>query len=336
MKGFVTVVLAMMLIFSALSCERRAGKFPERDITNVVVWSAGGGTDICNRIVSAEMARILDVNINVINKTGGIGGSVGMLYAYSQKHDGYTLAGISESIVTAAVQGGWDKKMEVWDFFIIGGSPDIISVTPDAPYSTIEDLIEAAKASPKSIKAGASAAGSIHHLNLLALENGSGAEFNYIPYSGSAPTQTAAMTGEISVVVTSLAEQQQLILSKRLRPLGMLTSDPFLVEGLGTIPSVFDVYPDLSEYLPISQAIGMAVPADVSDTVKEVLTEAFKKALATDKVKTWAEENYYVLSGKTGSAARDEFNRLESLFSWTLWELGAAKLDPSTLGIPKL
>ena len=335
MRRIAVVALVLVLIASATSCARKDRAFPERDITNVVVWGAGGGTDICNRVVSAEMAEVLGVNINVINKTGGVGGSVGMLYGYSQKHDGYTITGLSESVVTAAVQGGWDKKMEVWNFFIIGGSPDIISVTPDSPYTTIEDLIEAAKANPKSIKAGASAAGSIHHLNLLALESGSGAEFNFIPYPGSAPTQTAAMTGEINVVITSLAEQQQLIRSKKLKPLGMLIPDSFDVDGVGEIPSVFKVYPELSKYLPISQAIGMAIPADVPDDAKQALTDAFKKALETEKVKDWAKDNYYVLSGKTGAEAVAEFNRLESLFAWTLWELGAAKIDPSSLEIPK-
>jgi hypothetical protein len=43
------------------------------------------------------------------------------------------------------VQGGWDKKFDVWDTFIVGGSPDVISVTPDTPYKTLTDLIEAAK-----------------------------------------------------------------------------------------------------------------------------------------------------------------------------------------------
>ncbi len=310
-------------------------KFPKRDITNVVVWSAGGGTDTCNRIVSAEMAKILGVNINVINKTGGVAGSVGMDFAYRRPHDGYTLCGLSESCVTAGVQGGWNQRMEVWDYFIVGGSPDVISVTPNSPYQSLKDLIEAAKQSPNSIKAAASGAGSIHHLNLLAVENGSGADLNFIPYTGSAPSQNAAMTGEVSVVVTSLAEQQQLLRGEKLRALAMLIPQPFTVEGLGTIPSAFDSYPELSKYLPISQAIGMAVPADTPADVKAVLADAFKKALATEKVKEWAKANYYLLSGKTGEEAKQEFNMLESLFAWTLWELEAAKVDPATLGIPK-
>ncbi len=325
-----------LAVFIALSCSAYAAKkFPSRNITNVVVWGAGGGTDTCNRIISAEMAPFLDVNINVINKTGGVGGSVGMSYVFGQPHDGYTLAGLSESNVTAAVQGGWDQNFDVWDPFIVGGSPDLISVTADAPYKTLKDLIEAAKKDPGSIKAGASAAGSIHHLNLLALEKGSGAKFNFIPYKGSAPSQNAAMAGEITVVVTSLAEQQQLLRGGKLRPLAMLIPDSFEVEGLGAIPSGFDDYPGLSEYLPISQAIGFAVPADAPEEAKAALVDAFNKAIATDKVQTWAKENYYLLSGKSGEEAREIFAALQSNFTWTLFELGAAKVSPETLGIAK-
>lgn len=312
-----------------------AADFPKQNITLAVVWGAGGGTDTCNRIIAAEMQQFLGVNINVINKTGGVGGSVGMMYGYSRPHDGYTLTGLSESNVTAGVQGGWDKNFNVWDVFIVGGSPDIISVTPNSPYQSLKDLIEASKSKPGSIKAGASAAGSIHHLNLLALENGSGAKFNFIPYNGSAPSQNAAMAGEVSVVVTSLAEQQQLLRGGKLRPLAMLIPEPFEVEGLGAIPSSFDSYPGLSKYLPISQAIGFAIPADVPADRKAVLVDAFNKAMATDKVKSWAKENYYLLSGKTGAESRKVFDALQSNFAWTLWELKAAKVDPASLGIPK-
>lgn len=329
------VVVGFVVFFALTSWAYAAKKFPSRNITDVVVWGAGGGTDTCNRIITAEMAKILDVNINVINKTGGVAGSVGMSHAYKMKHDGYTLCGLSESNVTAGVQGGWNQKFDVWDAFIVGGSPDVISVTPDTPYKTLADLIEAAKANPKSIKAAASGAGSIHHLNLLAVENGSGAKFNFIPYKGSSPSQNAAMTGEVNVVVTSLAEQQQLLRGGKLRALGMLIPGSFEVEGLGTIPSSFDAYPGLSKYLPISQAIGFAVPADAPEDAKAVLVDAFKKAMATDKVQTWAKDNYYLLSGKTGAESKAVFNALESNFAWTLWELGAAKVNPETLGIPK-
>jgi tripartite-type tricarboxylate transporter receptor subunit TctC len=335
MKKILSICLMVLLVVSVTAVYGAGKAFPKRNITAVVVWGAGGGTDTCNRIIHAEMSKFLGVNVNVINKTGGVAGSVGMAHAYKQPHDGYTLCGLSESNVTAGVQGGWNKKFDVWETFIVGGSPDIISVTPKTPYKTLKDLIEAAKKSPNSIKAAASGAGSIHHLNLLALEKGSGADFNFIPYKGSAPSQNAAMAGEVSVVVTSLAEQQQLLRGGKLRALGMLIPDSFTVEGLGTIPSSFDAYPGLSKYLPISQAIGFAVPADAPEEAKAVLREAFKKAIATEKVKKWAKDNYYLLSGKTGAESKAVFDALESNFAWTLWELKAATVEPSKLGIPK-
>ena len=339
MEGFSMkkiIVICLVVLLASTTAVYAAGKaFPKRNITDVVVWGAGGGTDTCNRIITAEMSKFLGVNINVINKTGGVAGSVGMNHAYSQPHDGYTLCSLSESNVTAGVQGGWDKKFDVWDTFIVGGSPDIISVTPDTPYKTLKDLIEAAKKNPNTIKAAASGAGSIHHLNLLALEKGSGADFSFIPYKGSAPSQNAAMAGEVSVVVTSLAEQQQLLRGGKLRALGMLIPDSFTVEGLGTIPSSFDSYPGLSDYLPISQAIGFAVPADAPAEAKAVLVDAFNKAIATEKVKKWAKDNYYLLSGKTGAESKKVFDALESNFAWTLWELKAATVNPADLGIPK-
>ncbi len=334
MKKIILIGLVILLACSTAANAAERG-FPKRDITNIVVWSAGGGTDVCNRIISAEMSKIIGVNINVVNKTGGVGGSVGMADAYSKPHDGYTLCGLSESCVTAGVQGGWDKRMNVWDFFIVGGSPDLVSVTPSTPYKTLKDLIDAAKKNPDAVKSGASASGSIHHLNLLALEKGSGAKLNFIPYTGSAPAQNAAMTGEVQVVITSLAEQQQLIRGGKLRPLAMLIPSAFEVADVGKIPSAFDDYPGLKQYLPISQAIGFAVPADAPADVKSALESAFKAAMATDTVKKWGKENYYLLSGKTGAEASKEFNDLESLFAWTLWELKAAKVDPATLDIPK-
>ena len=208
-------IIKFLLIY-AISTSIAVAAYPARDITDAVVWGAGGGTDVVNRTIMAEMSRVLGVNINVINKTGGVAGSIGMNYAKGQKADGYTLVGLSESNVTSAVQGGFtDKFTSVWHPFIVGGSPDVISVTPATGITTFAELIARAKANPGTIKACASGAGSIHHLNLLAVEDGTGAKFQFVPYKGSAPCQNAALTGEMEVVVTSVAEQQQLIKGKK-------------------------------------------------------------------------------------------------------------------------
>ncbi len=331
MKAIIASAAAALTFLSATA---QAQEYPFRDITTAVVWGAGGGTDSINRMIMAEMEKHLPVSINVINQTGGVAGSNGMVYVQNQPDDGYTLVGLSESNVTAAVQGGWDQKFDFWYPFIVGGSPDLISVPADSPYNTLEELVDAAKAAPGTIPAAASGAGSIHHLNLLAIENGAGATFKFIPYEGSAAGQEAAMAGEVALVVTSLAEQAPLIEGGKLKPLAMLTPDAAEFNG-STIPSAFDIYDGLDQYLPLKQAIGFAVHDSTSDEVKAALTDAFDKAIASDTVAAWAAANNYDVGGQSGEEAQALFSKLESTFAYTLQQLGATSVDPMSLGIEK-
>ncbi|MEO0569455.1 MAG: tripartite tricarboxylate transporter substrate binding protein [Pseudomonadota bacterium] len=331
--GFGKLTLAATLLASMLG-SASAQDYPFRDITTAVVWGAGGGTDSINRMIMAEMEKHLPVSINVINQTGGVAGSNGMVYVMNQPDDGYTLVGLSESNVTAAVQGGWDKKFDYWYPFIVGGSPDLISVPANSPYNSLEALVDAAKAAPGTIPAAASGAGSIHHLNLLAIEKGAGATFNFIPYKGSAPGQEAALAGEVALVVTSLAEQAALIEGGKLKPLAMLTADSAEIAGM-TVPSAFDIYDGLDAYLPLKQAIGFAVHNSASDDVKSALGQAFETAIASDVVAKWAEANNYDVGGQYGAEAQAIFNTLEANFAYTLQELGATTVDPASLGIEK-
>ncbi|MCY6381148.1 tripartite tricarboxylate transporter substrate binding protein [Hoeflea prorocentri] len=335
MKNLATSIgLAAALAASVAVAPATAQEYPFRDITTAVVWGAGGGTDSINRMIMAEMEKHLPVSISVINQTGGVAGSNGMTYVMNQPDDGYTLVGLSESNVTAAVQGGWDKRFNYWHPFIVGGSPDLISVPANSPYNTLQELVEAAKAEPGSIPAAASGSGSIHHLNLLAIENGTGAKFKFVPYKGSAPGQEAAVAGEVALVVTSLAEQAPLIAGGQLKPLAMLTPEDAEFNGQ-KIQSAFSMYEGLDKYLPLKQAIGFAVHTSAPDDVKAKLTDAFDKAIASDVVAEWAAANNYDIGGQSGDDATAIFDKLESTFAWTLWDLGAAKVDPSTLNIPK-
>jgi tripartite-type tricarboxylate transporter receptor subunit TctC len=331
MKNVVYLFCLTLALVASSSHAKR--EYPTRPITNTVVWSAGGGTDAINRMLMAEMAKELDVRINVVNKTGGVAGSIGMNAVLRKRADGYNLVGLSSSNVVAAVNGGWTQKFDVWSPFIVGSSPDVVSVPYDSPYQTLEDLIQASK--NKALKGAAGGVGGIHHIYLLELQKASGADFKYIPYPGSAPSQTAAITKEVDFVVTSMAEQAALLRGNKLRPLAMLHPDPYTLEGVGEVISAFDAYPSLSERLPLSQAIGFAVNKKVPEAVKTKLIEAFNKAMNSSKVKDWAMKNHYQLSGLSGQLAEQEFARLESIFTWTLDDLGANKLSPSKFGIPK-
>ncbi len=334
MKFKLGKLAAMAVLASGLGTATISQEYPFRDITTAVVWGAGGGTDGINRMIMAEMEKHLPVSVNVINQTGGVAGSNGMVYVMNQPDDGYTLVGLSESNVTAAVQGGWDKRFDYWYPFIVGGSPSLISVPASSPYNTLQELVDAARAAPGTIPAAASGAGSIHHLNLLAIQNGAQAEFLFVPYKGSAPGQEAAIAGEVALVVTSLAEQAALIEGGKLKPLAMLTPESAKIAGK-MVPSAFDIYDGLDAYLPLKQAIGFAVHDSASDDVKAVLGAAFEKAIASDVVAEWAAANNYDVSGQYGAEAQAIFATLEANFAYTLQELGATTVDPASLGIER-
>jgi len=85
----------------------------------------------------------------------------------------------------------------------------------------------------------------------------------------------------------------------------------------------------------LKQAIGFALHASAPDVAKKVITDAFNKPIASDVVAKWAKANNYDVSGKSGPEASAIFQKLESTFAWTLWDLKAAKVDPATLGIAK-
>lgn len=328
--------LGLLALFGALeSASAGPRPYPTRPITNTVVWSAGGGTDAVNRMIMAQMSNTLDMRINVTNRTGGVAGSIGMSSVLRQRPDGYNLVGISSSNVVAAVNGGWGERFDVWWPFIFGSSPDVLSVNVDSPYKNLKHLVDSARGAPNTIKASAGSTGGIHHLYLLEFSKLTGTEFRFVPYPGSAPAQTAAITKEVELVITSMAEQAQLIRGKKLRPLAMLHPRPFELKGYGTIPSAFSDYPQLAERLPLSQAIGFAVSNKAPQEVKTKLGAAFESALRSEEVQRWAKDNYYEISGLHGEAARQEFSRLESVFSWTLQDLGSNKLSPEKFGIPK-
>jgi tripartite-type tricarboxylate transporter receptor subunit TctC len=309
-------------------------KYPVKDITNIVVFGAGGGTDTLNRVVCAEMAKALKVNINVVNVPGGAGGSVGLLEADSKASDGYTIAGLSESIVTAPVMGGFSKRVTNWDYFLVGGSPEVLSVKTGSQYKTLDDFIKAAKAAPGTIKVGASTAGSFHHINMLAFEKGAGIKLNFIPYGGSGPCQNALLTGELDAVFTTVAEQAPFIKGGKFTPLAMLSDKDFTIEKT-KITTAFKKYPGLKKYLPVYQAIGMGVKADAPKEVKDMLTAAFKKAMKSSTVKNKLKDMYYLPLGLYGQKALDLMISHESNFSWTLWELKTATVDPASIGIAK-
>lgn len=330
-------VLVLSLVLVGLFMLNSIGltaEWPTRPITIAVFSAAGGGTDLVNRTLASIMERELNTKITVVNMPGASGG-VAANYVYSRPRDGYNWLGCSEGILPVAVLGAHPTTSRDWEYFIVGGTPGVLSVREDSPFETVEDVIKAMKENPGQIKLAASQAGCIWHMKALLIREAAGVEFKFIPYQGSNPSQLAALSGEVDVVVTGLGEQAEFLVAKKLRALAAVELEDLVIPGVGRVPSIVKAIPEMKEKLPLDQFLGFAVPSDTPKHILDKITEAFKKAVQSQEMKDFAEIKYLRISGLYGQEAKQMVASMEKIFSWSLYDLGMAQKSPAEFSIDR-
>ena len=307
--------------------------WPSRPITISCLAAAGGGTDLVSRLMAKEMGVVLGTKINVVNRTGG-GGSEAINHVAHSPRDGYNWGGFSESLLTKCVLGTAETTSKDWAYFNVAGAPGVLSVRGDSPYQRLDDLVAALREKPKSLKAGASLVGCVWHTKLLALERAADISFQFLPFAGSNPSQLATLSGEVDVVLTSISEQAEFIASRKLRPLAMIEMESFEFPQGTMIPAAGDSYPKIAD-VPVSQFLGLALPADTPETILAKVTVAFEKVMESPSVREYVTARHLTLLGEHGEAAAERNLRAERVWTWKLHELGIAVKSPEAFGILK-
>lgn len=307
--------------------------WPSRPITISCFAAAGGGTDLISRLVAKEMESLLGTKVNVVNRTAGRGAAA-VTYVSQAARDGNNWGGFSESLLPGPVLGITDTTSKDWAYFMVAGAPGVISVPTSSPVKSLEELINKAKADPKSIKAGAGLTGGLWHTKLLALENAAGVTLGFTPFPGSQPSQLAALSGEVDCVLTSISEQADLIRGGKLRPLAMVENESYTLEGQPEIPAASSQYPAVAD-VPVSQFLGFALPADTPAPILEKISAAFYKLMAKPSVAEYAESRDLSLLGFSGEEASKRVSAAESAWCWMLQDLGIAVKSPESFAIPK-
>ncbi len=310
-----------------------ARAWPTKPVTISCFAAAGGGTDLINRIVAKTMEPELGVKINVVNRTGGRGGAA-INHVWSRPRDGYEWGGFSESVLPAAVLGITETTAKDWAYFMVAGAPGVISVPVNSRFETLDQLVLALREAPRSVKVASGLTGGLWHTKLLALEEAAEVQFQYIPFSGSQPSQLAALTGEVDVVLTSISEQAELILGGRLRPLAMVETEPRELAGHGLIPAAGERYPGLSR-VPVRQFLGFALPADTPKEILDRVGAAFERIMKNEELLAFCEEQLLDVLGLHGEAADRMAREAERAWMWKLHDLGISVKSPEDFGIPR-
>jgi tripartite-type tricarboxylate transporter receptor subunit TctC len=242
-RAFIGVLAAAAA--AMLSPHPAAAVFPDRPVTLIVPWAAGGGTDAIARTLGALLERDLKQPVNVVNRTGG-NGVVGHSAIAQAAPDGYTIGLITLEINMMHWVGHTDLTYEAYTpLALINADPAAIHVRADSPYKSLKDLLAAIKANPGKLKASGTGQGGSWHLALAGMLRSEGIEASavgWVPSTGAATALQDLAAGGVDFVSCSLPEARALIDAGRVRSLalmaekraGLLPSLPTLAEATGS------------------------------------------------------------------------------------------------------
>lgn len=294
-------------------------KFPEKSITLIVPYAAGGGTDATARALANAAEKVLGQSIGVVNKTGG-NAVVGMTEAAKAKPDGYTVIMNANEIALLPHMGlspiTYKDYAQVAQ---INFDPATLTVSADAPYNTIEEFIEYAKSHPGEIRVGGTGKGGIWHLASASIEKATGAEFNFVPFDGAAPAKTALMGGHIEAVTVSPAEVLPQVEAGELKTLAVLADEKSPI-----IPDV-PTFREAGYDVEVGVWRGIDTPAGTPPEVVEILEEAFLKATEDEDFVKFMDQNGLGIVTKGSADYSEMVAKDHEYFGGLLKELGITK-----------
>jgi len=287
---------------SAAAVEEKVA-FPEKPLRFVVSYGAGGYLDNAVRPIATIAEKALGQSIVVENVTGG-SGSIGFQAGLKEAADGYTLIGSCES---ATVFDAYDDMPDInyEDTKVIMATSEakmFVYVKGDSPYQSIQDLFDAEKANPGSVLKGTT--GSIGvSANLEALWK-TVADVSFTAYVSDtgASAITSVLGGFCDFGIGTAGAISGYIESGELRALCVCDTErsPYLPD----VPALTDVYPEMGEYLPLTNIFMISVAKDTPDEVCDILTAAFEEAYNSKEYQDTLASICYEPLGLTGEAAQ--------------------------------
>ncbi len=254
-------------------------KYPFKNVTYLVPFPAGGTTDILARIIGQKLGTVLNTTFVVDNK-GGAGGSVGSEIGSRAPADGYTLIGgtVSSHAINVSLYPklGYDPVKSFTPIVLIGSNPVMLVVGEKSPYKTLQDVLAAARAKPKTISAASAGSGTSQHMALELLGFKSGTQFIHVPYKGSGPAIQDVISGQVDMMFDTSVVAGQHVISGKLRALAVSSS-----KRLDAFPNVPTVAEAGVPGFEVTSWQGIFVPAGTPKPVVDKLHDEILKILQT-------------------------------------------------------
>ena len=248
--------------------------YPERAITLVVPWPAGGFTDRLGRLVAEKMSASLGKPVVVENRPGASAG-IGSEHVMRAAPDGYTLLVTSTDGTVKLLQGkGTHPVSEFTQISMLASQPVTLSVGPKFKGASLADFVAEAKRSPGSIAFASNGEGGATHYGMEIFAKQAGITLNHIPYKGTAPALQDLVGGQVEATLVSLQGVGAQLKAGRARALAI--TSPQRVPAAPDIPTFAESgYPDFD----LTLSYGMAGPKGMPDGIVRKLNQVVRAAL---------------------------------------------------------
>jgi tripartite-type tricarboxylate transporter receptor subunit TctC len=278
MNRCATVALMLLLATPAV-----AQDYPNRPITLIVPFVAGGGVDAVARIVADKLSHSLGQPI-VIDNRGGAGGVIGTRLAARAAPDGYTLVmshtGTTSINPTLYANPGYDPRKDFTPIGLISSTPIVIMTHPSFPAKTIGELIAMAKAQPGKVNIGTPPMGTGGYLASELFKATIGADVTIVLYKGTGPLTNDLLGGHVPVAFNVMAPAMGNLQAGTLRAMAVL--GPVRSSLLPDVPTAAE------SGLPGFEAMlhyGLLAPSGTPKPIVERLNAELRKVVDSDDVK---------------------------------------------------
>ena len=262
MPRFAPFAVIALALFCATALH--AQPYPSKPIRIIVPFPPGGAADVTARVLGEHMAKGLGQPILIENRPGA-GAVIGYEAGARAPGDGYTMLVVFPSFVINAFVRSSLQYQPFRDFKAVGQTisvPMAISIHPSLPVKSMKDLIALARSRPGELGYGTPGAGTTHHFVGEMLGVAAGVKFNHVPYSGGAPSVTAAAGGHVPMLISNVSEIAPFAKMGKLRALAVTTAER--AETLPDVPSYREAgFPQLA----MSNWAGIVVPAATPQAV---------------------------------------------------------------------
>ncbi len=284
-RTLIFVILMLAIVLSA--CGGKASAYPSQPIEIIAPANPGGGWDTLARTiqVSLETEKLVSQPLSVTNKPGG-GGGVGLAYMGTLKGTDYTLVVYSPPLIINDINGTFEGRSykDLTPLAKLITDYQIIIVKADSPYQTLEDLLNALRADPKSVKyAGVSSPGSMDHVAFAKIAKAAGIDpkaVDYIAFAGGGEATTALLGGNVAFLSTGIGESVAQLEAGTVRALALTAPERLTSDLLKDVPTVKELGYDVTYEI----WRGVFGPADMSAEAKAYWADTLKKMVASP---TW-------------------------------------------------